>query len=71
MINITLLDEIESEIRKESGSIEMFLDSDCRNKDLSTFYDAKFATIQDILDKLKDLTELVEDYNSMEISDYV
>ena len=71
MINITLLDEIESEIRKESGSIEVFLDSDCRNKDLSTFYDAKFATIEDILDKLKDLTELVEDYNSMEVSDYV
>ena len=70
MINITLLDEIESEIRKESGSIEMFLDSDCRNKDLSTFYDAKFATIEDILDKLKALTELVEDYNSMEASDY-
>ena len=71
MINITLLDEIESEIRKESGSIEAFLDSDCRNKDLSTFYDAKFAAIEDILDKLKDLTELVEDYNSMEVSDYV
>ena len=71
MINITLLDEIESEIRKESGSVEEFLDSDCRNKDLSTFYDAKFATIEDILDKLKDLTELVEDYNSMEVSDYV
>ena len=71
MINITLLDEIESEIRKESGSIEVFLDSDCRNKDLVTFYDAKFATIEDILDKLKDLTELVEDYNSMEVSDYV
>ena len=71
MINTTLLDEIESEIRKESGSIEVFLDSDCRNKDLSTFYDAKFATIEDILDKLKDLTKLVEDYNSMEVSDYV
>lgn len=71
MINTTLLDEIESEIRKESGSVEVFLDSDCRNKDLSTFYDAKFATIEDILDKLKDLTELVEDYNSMEVSDYV
>ena len=71
MINTKLLDELENHMRSEFGSVEEFLDSDCRNKALSTFYDAKFATIEDILDKLKDLTELVEDYNSMEVSDYV
>ena len=71
MIDIKLLDELENQIGSETLSVEEFLDSDCRNKDLVTLYDAKFATIEDILDKLKDLTELVEDYNSMEVSDYV
>ena len=70
MINIELLDELENNIRSESGSVEEFLDSDCRNKELTNFYDAKFAILEEILDKLSDLQKLVDEYNNMEPSDY-
>ena len=70
MINIELLDELENNIRSESGSVEEFLDSDCRNKELTNFYDAKFAILEEILDKLSDLQILVDEYNNMEPSDY-
>ena len=70
MINTKLLDELENNIRSESGSVEEFLDSDCRNKELTNFYDAKFAILEEILDKLSDLQKLVDEYNNMEPSDY-
>ena len=70
MINTKLLDELESHIRSKFGSIEEFLDSDCRNKELTNFYAAKFAILEEILDKLSDLQNLVDEYNNMEPSDY-
>lgn len=70
MINIELLDVLENDIRSEFGSVEEFLDSDCRNEGLANFYNAKFAILEEILDKLSDLQKLVDEYNNMEPSDY-
>ena len=70
MINIELLDELENNIRSESGSVEEFLDSDCRNEGLANFYNAKYYLLEHMMDNLKGLLELVEDYNGLEPSEY-
>lgn len=70
MINTKLFDEIESEISREIGIVKEFLDSDCRNRDLYILYDDKLATLENMMDDLKDLVIQVEDYNGMEPSDY-
>lgn len=70
MINIELLDELENNIRSEFGSVEEFLDSDCRNEDLANFYNNKYILLEHMMDDLKDLIIQVEDYNGLEPSDY-
>lgn len=70
MINTKLLDELENHMRSEIGRVAEVLNSDCRNKALLKFYDAKFTILDHMMDDLKELIGLAEDYNGLEPSDY-